>query len=175
MLAPCGCSLSPAIILISHKCRAGDLESMLGGLGYSMNEMPVIKAYQNGNEVQTEGNPNATTPTTKNSSSSFWTTGAIIGVAVGGSVALILLVTIVVILIVRNKKKRNADTSKGPTQTLSGGMVANVTLRESHGKRGDPVKVVIGGYDTPTTPRNRVFNQILKTNNPISHSERDTA
>jgi hypothetical protein len=164
------------MIKISYECRSGDLESMLGGLGYSMNEMPVIKAYQNGNEVQTEVNPTATTSTTTtNSSSSFWTTGAIIGVAVGGSVALILLITLIVFLIIRHRKKRNADTSTGPARTFSGGMVANVTLRDSHGKRGDPVKVVIGGYDTPTTPRNRVFNQILKTNNPISHSERDTA
>lgn len=138
---------------------------MLGGLGYSLSEMPVIKAYQNGNEV--------TTPeqTGSSSESTFWTTGAIIGVAVGGSVGLLLLIAALVFFI--RYKKRTGSKSQTPLTVSSGGMVANVTLRDTHTKKGDPVKVVIGGYDTPTTPRNRTFNQILKTTNVLSYIDKE--
>lgn len=147
-------------------CRVGDLETMLGGLGYSLNGMPVITAYENGQELvmppeQTESN----------SESTFWTTGVIIGIAVGGSVGILILLGIITFLVIR-KKKRSESKSDGPGH-LSGSIVANVSLRDSYGRKEDPVKVVIGGYDTPTTPRNRAFNQILKTSNVLANVDRE--
>lgn len=137
---------------------------MLGGLGFSLNAMPVIKAYVNGKELSLPEQPES-----KDTETTFWTTGVIVGVAVGGSVALLLSASIVIFLVIRHKK-RSENNSEASGQ-VSGGMVANVTLRDSYVKKDDPVKVVIGGYDTPTTPRNRTFNQILKTNNVLAHMD----
>lgn len=139
---------------------------MLGGLGYSLNGMPVIKAYQNGKEVM---DPEQTEQIEPSSESTFWTTGAIIGIAVGGFFALLIVIGVVTFFII--KHKRNQESRSRNIVQISGGMVANVSLRDSHGRKEDPVKVVIGGYDTPTTPRNRTFNHILKTNNVLAHMD----
>lgn len=156
---------------VDEELQKGDLETMMGGLGYAMNGMPIVKAYQDGVEVAVP-DPQ---PAVQSDDSSGLSVGAIIGIAVGGTVGLVLLVGLVVYMVVR---RRRSVAHAGPSVRSPSGMTANVSLRETHRKGGkaDPVSVVIGGYDTPRsgqTPRSRngsgasrAFNDILATHNP---------
>ena len=157
---------------VSQELQAGDLESLMGGLGYAMNGFPLVKAYQDGVEVVVpELKPNV-----QSDEGSGLSIGAIVGIAVGGAVVLVLLVGLVVAVILR-RRKRSQGRQPSSVQPVSG-MTANVSLRETHkkgSKRGDPVAVVIGGYDTPRSgqtprsrrgPASRTFDEILATHNP---------
>ena len=157
---------------VAQELNSGDLEALLGGLGYSMNGMPAVKAYQNGKEVAL-ADPNANAANGQSSSSGL-STGAIIGIAVGGGVALIALIGLVVFFVMR--RRRVSESAVGPVSksTGAGGMTVTASLRDAHRKSAkDPVAVVIGGYDTPRsgqTPRsrgsNRRFEDVLATHNP---------
>ena len=157
---------------VAQELNSGDLEALLGGLGYSMNGMPAVKAYQNGKEVAL-ADPNANAANGQSSSSGL-STGAIIGIAVGGGVALIALIGLVVFFVMR--RRRVSESAVGPVSksTGAGGMTVTASLRDAHRKSAkDPVAVVIGGYDTPRsgqTPRsrgsNRRFDDVLATHNP---------
>ena len=156
---------------VSQELQAGDLETLMGGLGFAMNGFPIVKAYQDGAEVAVPD----IIPQVQSNEGSGLSTGAIVGIAVGGAVALVLLLGLVVVFVLR-RRKRSQGRHAPSVQPVSG-MTANVSLRETHkkGKRGDPVAVVIGGYDTPRSgqtprsrrgPASRTFDEILATHNP---------
>ena len=143
----------------------------MGGLGFAVNGFPIVKAYQDGAEVAVPD----IIPQVQSNEGSGLSTGAIVGIAVGGAVALVLLLGLVVVFVLR-RQKRSQGRHAPSVQPVSG-MTANVSLRETHkkGKRGDPVAVVIGGYDTPRSgqtprsrrgPASRTFDEILATHNP---------
>lgn len=143
----------------------------MGGLGYAMNGHPTVKAYQDGAEVAV---PELKARAQSNEDSGL-SIGAIVGIAVGGAVAFVLLISLIVVVLWRRRRSQGRQMSS--VQAVSG-MTATVSLRETHkkgGKRGDPVAVVIGGYDTPRSgqtprsrrgPANRTFDDILATHNP---------
>ena len=156
---------------VTQELQAGDMETLMGGLGYAMNGHPTVKAYQDGAEVAV---PELKARAQSNEDSGL-SIGAIVGIAVGGAVAFVLLISLIVVVLWRRRRSQGRQMSS--VQAVSG-MTATVSLRETHkkgGKRGDPVAVVIGGYDTPRSgqtprsrrgPANRTFDDILATHNP---------
>ena len=155
---------------VSQELNKGDLETVLGSLGFNMNGMASVKAYQDGKEVALP-DLNATVATSTSGSSGL-STGAIVGIAVGGGLALIAIIALVAFFVIR-KRRSSSSVGTVPKSAGSGAMTATVSLRETHRKAKDPVAVVIGGYDTPRsgqTPRsrgsNRRFNDVLATHNP---------
>lgn len=157
---------------VSQELQGGDLETLMGGVGYAMNGFPLVKAYQDGAEVVVP----ELKPRVESEEDSGLSIGAIVGIAVGGAAALVLLVGLVVFFVLR-RQRRSQGRQSSSVQSVSG-MTATVSLRETHkkgDKRGDPVAVVIGGYDTPRSgqtprsrrgPSSRTFDEILATHNP---------